>query len=111
MLSDILNKWGIKDTTVTIVSDNRVNIKNASNVHLGKYHYPCVVHTLNLSINETIMPNKDFLDILNKIRTMIGHFKLSLFASEKLKEFQTQRELPLLKVIQNISTRWNLSIC
>ncbi|XP_025422227.1 zinc finger BED domain-containing protein 1-like [Sipha flava] len=58
LLSDILNEWSIKDKIVTIVSDNRANIKNAINVHLGKYHHPYVVHTLSLSINEAIMSNK-----------------------------------------------------
>jgi len=110
LLSDILNTWGIKDKIVTIVSDNGSNIKNAINVHLCKHHHPCVAHTLNLSINEAIMSNKDFLDVLKKCRTLVGHFKHSVFASEKLKELQTQMGLPVLKVIQDVSTRWNSSV-
>ncbi|KAL4119491.1 hypothetical protein QTP88_012298 [Uroleucon formosanum] len=110
LLSDILNKWGIKDKIVTIVSDNGSNIKNAINVHLCKHHHPCVAHTLNLSINEAIMSNKDFQDVLKKCRTLVGHFKHSVFASEKLKELQTQMGLPVLKVIQDVSTRWNSSV-
>lgn len=109
LLSDILNEWGIKDKIVTIVSDNGANIKNAINVYLGKHHHPCVAHTLNLSINEAIMSNKDFLDVLKKCRSLVGHFKHSVFASEKLKELQTQMGLPQLKVIQDVSTRWNSS--
>lgn len=41
---------------------------------------------------------------------MVGHFKHSVFASEKLKELQTQMGLPLLKVIQDVNTRWNSSV-
>ncbi|XP_060836462.1 E3 SUMO-protein ligase ZBED1-like [Rhopalosiphum padi] len=110
LLSDILNEWGIKDKIVTIVSDNGSNIKNAINVHLSKHHHPCVAHTLNLSINEAILSNKDFLGVLKKCRTLVGHFKHSVFASEKLKELQTQMGLPVLKVIQDVSTRWNSSV-
>ncbi|XP_025418959.1 zinc finger BED domain-containing protein 4-like, partial [Sipha flava] len=47
---------------------------------------------------------------LKKCRTLVGHFKHSVFASEKLKELQTQMGLPVLKVIQDVSTRWNSSI-
>ncbi|KAE9528899.1 hypothetical protein AGLY_012474 [Aphis glycines] len=110
LLSDILNEWGIKAKIVTIVSDNGSNIKNAINVHLSKHHHPYVAHTLNLSINEAIMSNKDLLDVLKKCRTLVGHFKHSVFASEKLKELQTQMGLPVLKVIQDVSTRWNSSV-
>lgn len=56
------------------------------------------------------MSNKDFLDVLKKCRTLVGHFKHSVFASEKLKELQTQMGLPVLKVIQDVSTRWNSSV-
>lgn len=110
LLSDILNEWGIKDKIVSIVSDNGSNIKNAINVHLSKHRHPCVAHTLNLSINEAIMSNKDFLDVLKKCRTLVGHFKHSVFASEKLKKLQKQMGLPVLKVIQDVSTRWNSSV-
>ncbi|XP_008178503.1 zinc finger BED domain-containing protein 1-like [Acyrthosiphon pisum] len=110
LLSNILNEWGIKDKIVTIVSDNGSNIKNAINAHLRKHHHPCVAHTLNLSTNEAIMSNKDFLDVLKKCRTLVGHFKHSVFASEKLKELQTQMGLLVLKVIQDVSTRWNSSV-
>ena len=44
LLSGILNEWDIKDKIVTIVSDNGANIKNAINVHLSKYHHPCVIN-------------------------------------------------------------------
>jgi len=69
LLSDILNKWGIKDKIVTIVSDNGSNIKNAINVPICKHHHPCVAYALNLSINEAILSNKDFLYVLKKFRT------------------------------------------
>lgn len=110
LLSNILIEWGIKDKIVTVVSDNGANIKNAINEHLCKHHHPCVAHTLNLSVNEAISSNKEFLDVLKKCRTLVGHFKHSVLASEKLRQLQIQMGLSQLKVKQDVSTRWNSSL-
>lgn len=109
-LKNIFNEWGITNKILTIVSDNGSNIKNAINEHLLKYHHPCVAHTLNLSINEAINNNLDINQILKKCRTIVGHFKHSSFANGKLKEFQLQMNLPILKVKQDVVTRWNSSL-
>ncbi|KAL4112812.1 hypothetical protein QTP88_016538 [Uroleucon formosanum] len=86
-LTNIFNDWNIANKIITVVSDNGSNIKNAINEHLLKHHHPCVAHTLNL----------------------IGHFKHSSNATEKLKDFQLQMNLPPLKVKQDVPTRWNSS--
>ncbi|KAL4121152.1 hypothetical protein QTP88_013717 [Uroleucon formosanum] len=109
-LKNIFNEWGITNKIVTIVSDNGSNIKNAINEHLVKYHHPCVAHTLNLSINEAINGNLDIIQILKKCRTIVSHFKHSSYANGKLREFQLQMNLPILKVKQDIVIRWNSSL-
>jgi len=109
-LSNIFNEWNISNKIVTIVSDNGANIKHAINDHLLKYHHPCVAHTLNLSVNESINKNTEFLRVLKICRAIVGHFKHSNIATEKLKEFQKQMGLPELKVKQDVSTRWNSSL-
>ncbi|KAJ8971935.1 hypothetical protein NQ314_000468 [Rhamnusium bicolor] len=48
-ITTILSEWNIFDKIVTIVSDNGINIKNAINEYIYKYHHPCVAHTLNLT--------------------------------------------------------------
>ncbi|KAE9537283.1 hypothetical protein AGLY_006306 [Aphis glycines] len=108
-LTNIFNDWNIANKIITEVSDNGSNIKNAINEHLLKHHHPCVAHTLNLSINEAINGNSDINQILKKCRTIVGHFKHSSNATEKLKDFQLQMNLPPLKVKQNVPTRWNSS--
>ncbi|CAH1725642.1 unnamed protein product [Aphis gossypii] len=50
-LTNIFNEWNIANKIITVVSHNGSNIKKAINEHLLKHHYPCIVHTLNLSIN------------------------------------------------------------
>lgn len=81
-LSNIFNKWNILNKIVTIVSDNGVNIKHAINDHLLKYHHPCVAHTLNLSVNESINQNTEFLRVLKICRAIVGHIKHSNLATE-----------------------------
>lgn len=106
-LSYIFKEWNITNKIVTIVSDSGANIKNAINDHLQKYHHPCVAHTLNLSVNEAIDKNTEFVQVLKTCRAIVGHFKHSSSATEKLKEFQKQMGLPELKVKQDVRTRWN----
>ncbi|KAL4092433.1 hypothetical protein QTP88_026934 [Uroleucon formosanum] len=95
---------------VTVVSDSGSNIKNAINEHLKKYHHPCVAHTLNLSVNEAINKNTEFLQVLKTCRAIVENFKHSSFARNKLQEFQKQMGLPELKVKQDVNTRWNSSL-
>lgn len=108
-LTNIFNEWNIANKIITVVSDNGSNIKNAINEHLLKHHHPCVAHTLNLSINEAINGNSDINQILKKCRTIVGYFKHISKATEKLKDFHLQMNLPPLKVKQDVPTRWNSS--
>lgn len=75
-LSYTFKEWNITNKIVTIVSDSGANIKNAIN-DLQKYHHPCVAHTLNLSVNETIEKNTEFVQVLKTCRAIVGHFKHS----------------------------------
>jgi len=97
-LTDIFIEWKIANKIITVVSDNGSNIKNAINEHLKKHHHPCIVYTLNLSFNEAIKKNSDVNQTLKKCRTIVGHFKHSSNATEKLKDFLLQMNLPPLKL-------------
>lgn len=63
-----------------------------------------------MSINEAISSDREFLDVLKKCRTLVGHFKHSVLASEKLRQLQVQMGLSQLKVKQDVTTRWNSSL-
>ncbi|CAI6373848.1 unnamed protein product [Macrosiphum euphorbiae] len=103
----IFNEWEIGNKIVTIVSDNGANIKNAINQHLKKHHQPCVAHALNLSVIEAINNNNELSQVIQTCKTIVGHFKHSTSATEKLKMYQNQMGLPQLKVKRDVSTRWN----
>lgn len=106
-LMEIFNKWEINQKVVTVVSDNGANVKSAINDHLHKHHHPCVAHTLNLSVKDGLSQNDEFSVILQKCRHIVGHFKHSALAVEKLSKMQQQINTPQLKVKQDIATRWN----
>lgn len=106
-LNEISIKWNISTKIVTVVSDNGANIKKAVNDCFQKHHHPCIAHTLHLSITEAISSVASLSSILKKCRAIVGHFKHSVVANDKLKSVQEQMNLPLLKVKQEVSTRWN----
>lgn len=105
-ITTILNDWGIYDKIVTVVSDNGANIKCAVNDYLKMYHNPCIAHTINLSVNDALK-NPLLLELLKKCKSIVGYFKHSVQGSEKLKLTQQQMGLPVLKVKQDVATRWN----
>lgn len=113
-IGNILNKvfgdWEINDKVVTVVSDNGSNIKCAINEFLKKHHHPCVAHTLNLCVNDSLKANEALMTILKKCRNLVTHFKHSVLATEKLKNVQEQMGFPVLKVKQDVPTRWNSTL-
>lgn len=70
-IESVLNEWNIFDKVVTIVSDNAANMKNAVNVHLKKQHHPCIAHTLNLTVNNTISKSEQVQALLKKCRQLV----------------------------------------
>lgn len=75
------------------------------------YHHPCVAHTLNLCVNDSLNnvadDNRRLSDLIKKCRFLVSHFKHSVVASATLKSSQEQMGYPILKIKQDVSTRWN----
>ncbi|KAJ8933315.1 hypothetical protein NQ318_017871 [Aromia moschata] len=71
------------------------------------YHHPCIAHTLNLTVSEVLKCSEELIALLKKCRSLVGHFKHSVHGTNKLKEVQQQLNMPVLKVIQDVPTRWN----
>jgi len=67
----------------------------------------CFIHTLQLVIHDCIFKNRDFVEILGKCRKIVGHFSHSSLACSKLKNIQENLKLPIHKLIQDVTTRWN----
>lgn len=103
----VFKDWAISSKIVTIISDNGANIKKGISENIKKHHHPCVAHTLNLSVNEAIKKTENLNGLLKKCRFLVGHFKHSVAATEKLQNVQGQMECKQLKLIQDVPTRWN----
>ncbi|XP_049821706.1 E3 SUMO-protein ligase ZBED1-like [Aethina tumida] len=106
-LREIFAKWNIDRKIITVVSDNGANVKSAINDNLRKHHHPCVAHTLNLSVKDGLTQNEELCTILDKCRRIVGHFKHRAQAVEKLTRMQLQMGLHVLKIKQDVATRWS----
>ncbi|XP_063538120.1 E3 SUMO-protein ligase ZBED1 [Cydia strobilella] len=117
-LRAIMTEWQIYDKVVTIVTDNASNMKKAVQDYLQKRNHFCVAHTLNLAVKDCInkdndqpqsahLKNEEVLQVITKSRTIVTHFKQSIKSSNSLREMQSQMNLDIIKLKQDVQTRWN----
>ena len=62
---------------------------------------------LNLVVKKSLLQTSDLEDIRTRARKIVGHFKSSTTAKEKLCEIQRQMGRPEHKLVQEVDTRWN----
>ncbi|KAL4121219.1 hypothetical protein QTP88_013776 [Uroleucon formosanum] len=100
----IISKWKLEAKVVLVVSDNASNIKNAINtLHLR--HLGCFAHTIKLVVKESL---KCKSDLINKVKTIVTHFRKSTIAHKILEKNQINNGInEPRKLIQAVSTRWN----
>lgn len=102
-LKQIIQDWQLSNKVTCIVSDNAFNIVAA--IRQGEWRtVSCFAHSLNLVVQDGI---KSISDIVNKIKRIVEFFKKSSTAQSKLEDMQKQMGLPVLKLKQECSTRWN----
>lgn len=66
--------------------------------------YPCLAHSINLIAQSGLV---DIKNVHKKVKSIVEFFKRSTKYYIKMKQTQTQMNLPLLKLIQDIATCWN----
>ncbi|CAH1107057.1 unnamed protein product [Psylliodes chrysocephalus] len=102
-LRDEMLKWNIQNKVGAVVSDNAANILLA--VHLGGWRsIGCFAHSLNLTVQSGI---EQISDTVKKVKDIVEHFKRSSKSMYKLQELQKQMDMPVLKLKQDVSTKWN----
>uniref|UniRef100_A0A8D8X7K5 Zinc finger BED domain-containing protein 1 n=1 Tax=Cacopsylla melanoneura TaxID=428564 RepID=A0A8D8X7K5_9HEMI len=106
-IRDIIDEFGIAAKVVAVVTDNAANMKKCVNDCLNKPHFPCTAHTLNLVVEAAINDSLVLKNTIKKCRKIVAHFKQSCNASEALRQYQERLNLPVLKLKQDIETRWN----
>ena len=88
-----------------ITTDNASNMSLAAR-ELNFFQVGCLAHTLQLAIEDGLkLPQ--ISKSLGAARKLVGHFSHSALATNCLLSKQT--DLPKLKLIQDVPTRWNSS--
>lgn len=106
MLQQLLQEWGIENKIVAIVSDNAANMVAA--VRLGGWrHWGCFAHSINLIVQDGL---KEISIVLQKIKSTVEFFNRSSHAAAQLKSSQEQLGLPVLKLKNDVLTRWNSTL-
>jgi hAT family C-terminal dimerisation region len=88
-----------------IVMDNAANAKLAG--EMAPFDsLPCTPHTLQLTVKK-ILDDPAIAKLLKVVRKIVGAFKHSALKVEELRHEQKQLGLKLLKLIQDVRTRWS----
>uniref|UniRef100_A0A6P7F9Q3 Zinc finger BED domain-containing protein 4-like n=1 Tax=Diabrotica virgifera virgifera TaxID=50390 RepID=A0A6P7F9Q3_DIAVI len=104
-LKNIMKEWQISHKIAAVVSDNAPNI--LLTVKMGNWtSVGCFAHSLNLVVQKS---KRTISDTLAKVKSIVEYFKRSTQGLRKLQDAQRQMKLPLLKLKQEVSTRWNSS--
>lgn len=101
----ITDKFGLSRKILVCVTDNAANIVSAVKDFLKWRHFPCLAHTINLIVQDGLKTESILID---KVKSIVSHFKRSTSSMEKL--LTTQQNMGLQtkkKLIQSVETRWN----
>lgn len=104
-IKSVITEWELEDKFVLVVSDNAYNIKGAITI-LGLKHFVCYAHSLNLIVQDALKITS-ISNLIDKIKSIVGHFKRSSNASRELDKYQINSGTVPKKLIQHIPTRWN----
>lgn len=111
-LSLICEKWNIKEgSIVAVVTDNGANMVKSVSLAFGKKkHLSCFSHTLQLIPTKAMELTQGLCELITSVKEIITYFKHCVNASDQLKRLQLAQgktEGTILKLIQDVSTRWN----
>ncbi|XP_056455259.1 zinc finger BED domain-containing protein 4-like [Gadus chalcogrammus] len=68
---------------------------------------PCMAHTLQLAVNGGALSQRSIADALAVGRRVVGHFKHSPLSCSRFEDIQKELNMPVKKLQQDVSTRWN----
>lgn len=102
-LKEQISKWKLEHKVGAVVSDNASNVIAA--VQLGNWRsIGCFAHSLNLTVQAGL---EEIAGYVHKVKSIVEFFKRSTQGLYKLQEIQRQMDLPVLKLKQDVPTRWN----
>ena len=104
-INDTLAKWSLEGRTSAIVHDNAANI-TAAMQQVNAVSLSCSAHNLQLAVNKALQ-DTELQSVVQKASSIVGHFNHSTFAISALQKYQKQLNLPVVRLIQCVKTRWN----
>ena len=108
-LEESLREWAIRDKVYGATTDNGMNIKNAIVNEMELQHFPCIGHTLQLSVAKALHLTP-VLRLLWRVKKLIEHFRKSTKATYALREKQVLLNIPQHELVQQCDTRWNSTL-
>ncbi|KAH9367766.1 hypothetical protein HPB48_014051 [Haemaphysalis longicornis] len=104
-LQEMMAAWELPldQLPIYFASDNARNFRAALRCLLCT-PLQCLGHTLQLAIKDSREVTPGVPETLKKCQAIVGHYKHSAKATASLQDCQ---ELPTLKLIQDVETRWN----
>lgn len=107
-LTAIVQEWApnLNSVPVYVVTDNGRNIRAAVR-QMEWTPLQCMGHTFQLAIKDAKDETPAVSLLCKKARAIVGHYKHSAQATQRLKDCQRRMELPSTSLIQDVDTRWN----
>lgn len=108
VLRDMVKDWNVPldKFPIYIVTDNARNFRAAAR-DLPWAERACYAHSLQLAIGSAKELTTGLSPLLKKARAIVGHYKHSSQAQERLDSYQKAAGKSALHLIQDIDTRWN----
>ncbi|XP_049956584.1 E3 SUMO-protein ligase ZBED1-like [Schistocerca serialis cubense] len=75
--------------------------------HLSIRHIPCVAHTINLVLADSIKNTPTLAVLLDHCADVVTYFKQSNIANAELSNMQDIAGKQQLRLVQYVATRWN----
>ena len=116
ILNQICTEWNLpKQKVIAVITDNAANIVKAVTNYFGELnHLPCFAHTLNLVCERSLEMSEAVAVVIVKLRNIVTWFKHSIVGTDMLRKLQLKdgiSEGKLLKLKQDVRTRWNSTFC
>ncbi|KAK9521488.1 hypothetical protein VZT92_021289 [Zoarces viviparus] len=99
--ASLMEEWGIVNKVTCMVTDGAPNMV-ACVRELKLRHHICIAHTLNLIVKKALDQQPVLSGIRAKARKLVGFFKSSTTAKEKLTQVQHHLGMANMKLMQEV---------
>lgn len=108
VLEQLVSDWEVPVNACPfyVVTDNARNMRAATR-GLSWHERTCFAHTLQLAIADAKVMTPGLVALCKKARGIVGHYKHSPKAQERLNCCRKKMDKQPLHVVQDVETRWN----